>query len=270
MNRRYFTDDEFRKLVQEGTYQATENDVVTKAFPTSIEILKETDRRRVKFKITSSAVDRDRDVIDQDGLSVDNYLRNPVVLFGHDYRQPPIGKTVSLTRQGNGWIATADFMGPEISPFADSIFQMIKGGYLKSASIGFRPKKYFWNNERGGLDIEEAELLEWSVVSVPANPDALVQLSVCQGANCDRAAVSAWLKGNVCGCRTFSMDQERNLIFDDEEIAIEFDGSEEVVITRAGIDSLAHEVARLVAGIARGKAAEVVQRELDYAMGIIR
>jgi hypothetical protein len=56
---------------------------------------------------------------------------------------------------------------------------MVKRGFLRATSVGFRPKrdKYSWNEERGGIDFEEQELLEFSVVPVPSNPEALLSAS---------------------------------------------------------------------------------------------
>lgn len=135
------------------------------------------DSRRCMFKISSGAVDRDRDVINQAGWRLDNYLKNPVVLWGHQYGMPPIATCKSLGLQGGDLMADADFFDEKTYPFADTIYRIVKAGGLRASSVGFKPLKYNYNAERGGVDIEEAELLEWSVVSVPANPEALVQLA---------------------------------------------------------------------------------------------
>ena len=46
---------------------------------------------------------------------------------------------------------------------------------LKAASIGFIPIKFRFDAKRGGFDFDESSLLEWSVVSVPALPTALIE-----------------------------------------------------------------------------------------------
>lgn len=135
------------------------------------------DSRRCTFKISSASVDRDRDVINQAGWKLDNYLKNPVVMWGHQYGMPPIGVSKSLGLQGGDLMADADFFDADTYPFADTIYRIVKAGGLRASSVGFKPIKYNYNAERGGVDIEEAELLEWSVVSVPANPEALIQLA---------------------------------------------------------------------------------------------
>ena len=109
------------------------------------------------------------------GWKLDAYKQNPVVLWAHDYRQPPIAKAVDVQVVGDRLVASAEFVPKELSPFADSIYQMIKAGFLKGTSVGFRPLKWALNSERGGMDFHEQELLEFSITPVPAHPDALIE-----------------------------------------------------------------------------------------------
>lgn len=146
--------------------------------PTVADVKAAKDSRRVLFKISSGSVDRDRDVINPTGWKFDNYLKNPVVMWGHQYGMPPVGTCPSLQIKGQDVLAECDFLDADTYPFADTIYRMVKAGALRAASVGFRPIKYNYNAERNGMDIEEAELLEWSVVSIPANADALVQLAI--------------------------------------------------------------------------------------------
>ena len=168
------TAEAFQMLAKESK-GLDDNTIVIKADVGLIKAID--DSRRCTFKVSSGAVDRDRDVINQAGWRLDNYLKNPVVLWGHQYGMPPIATCKSLGLQGGDLLADADFFDEKTYPFADTIYKIVKAGGLRASSVGFKPLKYNYNAERGGVDIEEAELLEWSVVSVPANPEALVQLA---------------------------------------------------------------------------------------------
>lgn len=148
---------------------------VIKGFVSEVKAVKDTNR--FNFTISTSAVDRDRDVINLGGWRLDNYKKNPVVLFGHDYRSLPVGKSVSIKASKKGLDSEVEFASIDIYPFADTVRKMVAGGFLSAASVGFRPLKYMYNEERRGVDIEESELLEWSIVPVPANQECLVQLS---------------------------------------------------------------------------------------------
>ena len=46
--------------------------------------------------ISTSRVDRDGDTIDPRGWQLDDYRKNGVVLFGHDSRSIPVGKTTTI------------------------------------------------------------------------------------------------------------------------------------------------------------------------------
>jgi len=133
------------------------------------------DNRTLRFTISTSSPDREKDIVSVGGWKLDAYKQNPVVLWAHDYRQPPIAKAVDVQVIGDRLVASAEFVPKEISPFADSIYQLIKAGFLKGTSVGFRPLKWALNSERGGMDFHEQELLEFSITPVPAHPDALIE-----------------------------------------------------------------------------------------------
>ena len=52
---------------------------------------------------------------------------------------------------------------------------MIAAGYLNTASVGFKAIRSAYNAQRGGTDFFEQELLEWSVVPVPALAQAVIE-----------------------------------------------------------------------------------------------
>ena len=56
--------------------------------------------RTFTFTLSTRDVDRANDTIDQSGWRLDNYKRNPVVLFSHDHRGLPIGRTVAIGVEG--------------------------------------------------------------------------------------------------------------------------------------------------------------------------
>lgn len=148
---------------------------VVKGFVSTVKATK--DSNRFKFVISTAGVDRDKDVISVDGWQLDTYKQNPVVLFGHDYHSLPVGKSVSITSTKKSLNAEVEFAGADVYPFAETVRRMVAGGFLSAASVGFKPKVYEYDEERKGVNIMESELLEWSIVPVPANAECLVQLS---------------------------------------------------------------------------------------------
>lgn len=119
--------------------------------------------------VTTSAVDRMGESIDTQGITYDQYMANPVVLYGHDYSGLPIGKTTKLQSFKNKMQATFQLAVKEYA-FAATVADLIKGGYLNAVSIGGVVKA--WNDDY--TEILGMEMVEFSVVPVPANPQALI------------------------------------------------------------------------------------------------
>ena len=119
--------------------------------------------------ITTSAVDRQGESIDTSGITTDTYMNNPVVLYGHDYEGLPIGKTTKITQYKNK-IKAQFQLAVEEYPFAATVAALIKGGYLNATSIGGIVKE--WSADY--KTIMQMEMLEFSVVPVPANQEALM------------------------------------------------------------------------------------------------
>lgn len=149
--------------------------------------------RRMSFVISTSTPDRDRDVVMPQGVKLDAFMRNPVVLFCHDYHSMPIGRALSITKEADRLVAVAEFATADINPMAESVYRALKAGFLKATSIGFRPVKYSMNEDRRGYDIEECELLEFSIVPVPANAEALALAASASGEPIDLTPIKTWL-----------------------------------------------------------------------------
>jgi HK97 family phage prohead protease len=119
--------------------------------------------------VTTANEDRHGENILSDGIDTQRYMENPVVLYGHDYYGLPIGKTIKLTEQKTKMKARFQ-LATDILPFAATVYAMVKAGYINAVSIGGIVKK--WSEDY--RTIEEMEMLEFSIVSIPANPEALI------------------------------------------------------------------------------------------------
>jgi len=127
------------------------------------------------FAISTGSVDRERDTLAVEGWDLASYRRNPVVLWAHDYSGLPVGRAESVLARSGQLIARMEFVPGEVHPFAETVRQLVDGGFLKATSVGFRPLEWVFNEERMGFDFKKQELLEFSIVPVPANPEALVE-----------------------------------------------------------------------------------------------
>jgi hypothetical protein len=139
--------------------------------------IKVVDRRKDGGRITIStgSPDRDRDRVFPRGARLDDYLKNPIVQWGHNYFDPwaTVGRSSSIEIGDDGVIADFDLRPAANEADPQNIVLLLwDGEWVRTASIGFIPLKAE-PNEFGGLDFLEWELLEWSLVPVPANQDAL-------------------------------------------------------------------------------------------------
>lgn len=143
----------------------------------------------IPFVISTFEEDRDGDVVYPMGCRLENYDRNPVVFFGHQSYEVPIGKSKSpqgklcVYPEENRLRATCYF-DPD-DPDAVFIYQKCKNGYLSAASVAFVPiiahrrvrqKANLHENRHEnppGWYFEEYDLTEWSIVGVPANAGAI-------------------------------------------------------------------------------------------------
>lgn len=154
-------EDPDEKPVGEGTE--------VKKFTLSIESAKTKDLGHgvVEVIVSTGSVDRHGEKINVDGIITKHY--SGVVLYGHDYEGLPIGKTLSLKKKDGELRAKMQFATEEY-PFAKTVYDMVRGGYLTDVSIGGIVNK--WSEDY--MTIEELEMVEFSVVPIGANRDAKV------------------------------------------------------------------------------------------------
>jgi HK97 family phage prohead protease len=132
--------------------------------------------RTVRFVLSDSSIDRMNDTVNVGGWDLTDFRKNPVVLFAHDSSSPPIGRATRVWNDGTRLLGDVEFADKETYAFADTIFRLVKGGFLKSGSVGFLPVDYKVSNRpTGGIDYQRQKLLEFSIVPVPANANALTQ-----------------------------------------------------------------------------------------------
>ena len=134
-------------------------------------------RSSFTFTISTATPDRMNDSVAVDGWRLDAYKKNPLVLWSHDGSMLPVGRASAVWVQGNKLKATAEFAPADVNPFAERVRKMVERGFLNATSVGFAPIKFKFSEDKSrplGIDFLEQELLEFSIVSVPANPDALI------------------------------------------------------------------------------------------------
>lgn len=141
--------------------------------------------RSLTSVISREVVDSDGEVIIVDGLDFSRFQKNPVVLWMHDPRDV-IGTAEWWKPRSKGGvkelIAKTRFAETAL---AEEIFTLAIGGFLKGTSIGMHWPSIVrrdvnptdlkdcphWAGAR--QVVMQAQLMEYSHVSIPANPDSL-------------------------------------------------------------------------------------------------
>jgi HK97 family phage prohead protease len=134
------------------------------------------DSKSWTFTISTASVDRYGDTIAIGGWKLDSYRKNPVVLWAHASALLPVGRATRTWTEGGRLRSTVQ-LASAYSADAAQVEMMIESGFLRAASVGFRPIRYAFADDASrkmGIDFLETELLEWSVVSVPANADCTI------------------------------------------------------------------------------------------------
>ena len=172
--------DDAGKLAQRLKIKKDEIPFIRKSYISEKSEVDKKERSVVSY-ISTITKDRDNEQLLPGGVSLDNYQKNPIVLYGHDYKSLPIGKNIWIKQDERGLIAKTIFAKSE---FADQIYRAYTedidgtGPLLRGWSVGFIPRKW---EEPKAKDAEDAprriytewELLEYSAVPIPSCPEAL-------------------------------------------------------------------------------------------------
>lgn len=126
------------------------------------------DTGEIHATASTESEDRDGDVIKNSAWDLKNFKKNAPLLWSHDATSLPVGKVTKISNS-NGQLEFKAVFAEEQDGFAAKVARMVRDGFLNAFSVGFIPHSV---DEKGHID--KAELLEISVVNVPANQEALL------------------------------------------------------------------------------------------------
>lgn len=129
----------------------------------------------LEFVLSDETVDRYGDIVEAAGWVLTNFKKNPIALFGHSSAFP-IGTWSNIRVEGKKLVAKLNLAKRGTSARIDELINLVEQGILRAVSVGFIPlKSEPIDPERkyGPQKYTKQELLETSLVSVPANPAAL-------------------------------------------------------------------------------------------------
>ena len=125
----------------------------------------------MEFVLSDETPDRMDDIIVSDGWDLAAFKKNPIALFNHkaDF---PIGRWSGLRVNEKQLRGHLELAPAGTSPRIDEIRRLIDAGILKAVSVGFKPLESKKREKADGYRFTRCELVETSLVSVPANPNA--------------------------------------------------------------------------------------------------
>jgi len=127
----------------------------------------------MEFILSDETPDRMGDIVMSDGWDTANFERNPVALFGHN-SSFPVGTWTNISVKDKALRGHLVLAPKGISARIDEIRGLVEAGVLRAVSVGFRPRESRpLPGDSGGFAFTKNELVEVSLVSIPANPNAL-------------------------------------------------------------------------------------------------
>ena len=192
-------------------------DAGMRLLPTEIEIEAVNEQqagegKAYRFRLFSKAENRNKWIVDPMGMQHAAYMKNPVILYNHEWDEPPIGNMSNIEVNSNSMYGTMTFHG--LTERSREIESLIAAGAMRAGSVGFQPKEeilldaddddawdWFYN---GRISYPSAELLEYSIVTIPADGTALRQAYGFKRPQVDLSldamlllSLDKWLKGEI-------------------------------------------------------------------------
>jgi HK97 family phage prohead protease/HK97 family phage major capsid protein len=128
------------------------------------------------FILSDETPDRVGDIIEANGWEFSAFTKNPIALFAHDPRFA-IGKWSGVHVKDKELRGHLELAPKGSSARIDEIRALVDCGVLRAVSVGFKPIDSFPINPKdpwSGSRFTKQELVECSLVAVPANPNALI------------------------------------------------------------------------------------------------
>lgn len=139
------------------------------------------DKHRATFVMSTSAVDRHGDIVDQESWKLEHFQENPAFFWGHRSNEFPLGKWVSVGLEQDPnlpgkmrLVGTAEF-AVEVDEEIKRAWAHVVRGDLNMVSVGFIPHIVDYDEERDAFVLKSCELMECSLVGIGANRGALIK-----------------------------------------------------------------------------------------------
>ena len=124
------------------------------------------------FILSDNSVNSHGFIVKTEGIDTTRFCKNPIMLYNHDRNGGIIGRWEKLRVVDGKLLADAVF--DEKDGLGAMINDKVKRGFINSVSIGMNPLEE--TIENGVRTVIKSELVEVSIVDIPANPNAVKTL----------------------------------------------------------------------------------------------
>lgn len=125
---------------------------------------------------TTPTPDRVGDIINPLGVE----FKNPMPMLWQHRHDQPVGlvKFDKPTKKGINFVATLpkpeNIKSENLRKRVEEAIESVELGLVRATSIGFIPKKYAYLEDGKGIEFQETEVMELSLVTIPANAEATI------------------------------------------------------------------------------------------------
>ncbi|WP_146346760.1 HK97 family phage prohead protease [Phaeobacter marinintestinus] len=134
-----------------------------------------------RFIMSTETEDRMKDRVVAAGWQLKEFRANPIALYQHNAYEPiGVWQDVKVDREKKQLVGTLVLAKKGTSPIVDQARSLLEQKILRSVSVGFSVDKAEpivddKGTPTGGYKFMRTNLMECSVVSIPANSEALLQ-----------------------------------------------------------------------------------------------
>jgi HK97 family phage prohead protease len=161
-------------------------DMLTRVHKSEETLPEKVSERTFRFTISDESVDRYNTSIKASGWDLTNYGKNGIVAYQHNTFSSDPDQIVGKGRawvEGNTLMGEVEFEPEGTNEIADKLVKKLEFGSIRATSVGFNPSEWSKGDKERGEDptilyFRKQDLLEFSIVNIPANPNAVISKSL--------------------------------------------------------------------------------------------
>jgi len=123
---------------------------------------------------STRTIDRDQEIVMPNGMDILQFQKAPVLLWGHRWSEPPIGKDEAIENDHFGLKTRSKISDTQL---AGELWTLVKDDMLKTSSIGFIPLEFLRSGDKGWGGLMD-EMAKWPEFDKDAELRAVITRSI--------------------------------------------------------------------------------------------